>query len=590
MALPSGTDPAGDDYSKHGTSYEFESVIADLIDNSIDAEAETVSVFISDQNYPAGPERGKSVNYPSGLPYLHDRHLFAIIADDGSGMDPTTLQNSIVYGKRRAYEEWELGHYGVGMKQSSASQAYELSIFTKTKQGVETFIRRSSTHVQSTNRDEWLEEKDLVGNYAWMGETKGFRVAKKMIQEQSSGTVILLEGLHKLESRIDPEGRETDVDTIKTYVKNHLRLSFHYYLQPGGARIRLMSGAERVRSLAIEFNNEPLTPLDPFHRNLSRDEFGTLQHELTVPTKTPQGEMNSNLKIWILPNAANPLYPEVSVIEEDLKLSRRGLNAQVLQGIYTYRNMRLIDYGTGGWKGIRAIDPKQTRHRWELHLPPGAQIGNRKESDFLVNNTKSEVVPSSEFMTRLKNKNREFKKQWHPKDPKNRISSMARAQFRNEREGTQYLTRLKGKGSFFPKCTHCKSMDHESKEHKCPDCGLKGKHKDKSSPKCSKYTKPVVKCTDCGKENHPNRMDSRCELHEPTPPPPPLPGGSGGGGGPTVSEPGGPLSLPNSDVMVDITNTGLPVVIREVNDRTLVMLNPTHPNFHDVIQRAANGG
>ena len=221
---------------------------------------------------------------------------------------------------------------------------------------------------------------------------------------------------------------------------------------------------------------------------------------------------------------------------------------------------------------------------------PGAQIGNRKESDFLVNNTKSEVVPSSEFMTRLNNNIREFKKQWHPKDPKNRISSMARAQFRNEREGTQYLTRLKGRGSFFPKCTHCKSMNHESKEHKCPDCGLKGKHKDKSSPKCSKYTKPVVKCTDCGKENHPNRMDSRCELHEPTPPPPSLPGGPGSGGGPTPSEPGGPLSLPNSDVMVDITNTGLPVVVREVNDRTLVMLNPTHPNFHDVIQRAANGG
>ena len=591
MPLESGSDPGGEDYSRHGTSYEFESVIADLIDNSIDAEANTVSVMISDQQYPAGPVRGKSENYPSGLPFLHDEHLFAIIADDGRGMDPTSLKNSIVYGKRRKYEEWELGHYGVGLKQSSASQAYELSIFTKSTDGVLSFIRRSSTHVQSTNRDEWLEETDLVGDYAWMAETRGFSMAKKRIEELSSGTVVLLEGLHKLESRINPADRPTAVDEIKTYVKNHLRLIFHYYLSPGGAKIPLTSGAERSRSLSISFNNEPLTPLDPFLREFARDEYGTLQHELSIPTITPQGEMNSNLHIWILPNDSNPLYPEVGVIEEDLKSSRRGLNRQTLQGIFLYRNRRLIDYGNDGWKTVRTIDPGQTRHRWELHLPPGAQIGDVTQSDFLVNNTKSQVDPSTDFITRLKDANGRFKKQWHPGDPKNRIGSMRRAEFRNKREGKHYLQRLKGEGkSYFPACKFCKSHDHDNKEHRCPDCGLKGKHKDKSSEKCSKYTKPVVKCTDCGKKNHPNRMDSRCELFEPAPPQPPAPGGAGGGGRPASPEPGGPLSVPDSDVQIDVTTSGRPVVVREVNGKTLVMLNPTHPNFHDVIQRAANGG
>ena len=412
-------------------------------------------------------------------------------------------------------------------------------------------------------------------------------MAGDLIDDLDHGTVILLEGLHKLESRIDPNFRETNVDDIKAFVKNHLRLVFHYYIQPGGARIPLRSGAERSRFLEIEFNNTLLTELDPFHRDYARDQFGTLQHTLSVSTKTPQGEMNSALKIWIVPNPSNPLYPEVAAIEEDLKASRRGLNRQLLQGIYTYRNMRLIDYGTGGWKGIRGNDPKQTSHRWELHLPPGAQIGDITQSDFLVNNTKSEVVPSKDFITRLKNKNLSLKRQWHPKDPKNMIPSFSRAQFRLEKEGKGYIKRFQGKSKFFPVCKWCGSMDHESKMHKCPDCGRKNKCKNKTDTRCTKYVKPVEICSDCGEEGHANKFDSRCKLYEPSPPPTPpgQPPGSGGGG-PSLP---GPMGTPESDVIVEVTKTGKPITVSEVNGKTLVFLNLNHPSFAEIIKKAARG-
>ncbi|MGB2237498.1 MAG: ATP-binding protein, partial [Candidatus Poseidoniaceae archaeon] len=69
MPIARQTDPAGENNSHHSTKYRIEEAIGDLIDNSIDAKARNISVYIYDQDYTeAGSPKVQGVNemnYPS---------------------------------------------------------------------------------------------------------------------------------------------------------------------------------------------------------------------------------------------------------------------------------------------------------------------------------------------------------------------------------------------------------------------------------------------------------------------------------------------------------------------------------------------
>ena len=74
-----------------GLNYLLEAAIADLVDNSIDAGASSVLVrFI---------RRGSQL---AGL----------CVVDDGRGMDEGRLRDAMALGKRREYEQSDLGHFG----------------------------------------------------------------------------------------------------------------------------------------------------------------------------------------------------------------------------------------------------------------------------------------------------------------------------------------------------------------------------------------------------------------------------------------------------------------------------------------------
>lgn len=88
------------DVALRSIGYTFEAAVADVIDNSIDAKAQTIMVRI----------------------ILHKKKpLDIVIWDDGDGMNPETLREAMRFGADVTQEEKRLGKFGLGLKLASLS-------------------------------------------------------------------------------------------------------------------------------------------------------------------------------------------------------------------------------------------------------------------------------------------------------------------------------------------------------------------------------------------------------------------------------------------------------------------------------------
>lgn len=93
-----------------GRHHSFETAVADLIDNSIDAGAQHVLVRFVQQS-----------GVITGLR----------IVDDGSGMDSESIDGAMTFARKRDYGGADLGHFGLGLKAASLSQADLLRVFSR---------------------------------------------------------------------------------------------------------------------------------------------------------------------------------------------------------------------------------------------------------------------------------------------------------------------------------------------------------------------------------------------------------------------------------------------------------------------------
>ena len=99
--------------SMRDIGYSLGTALADLIDNSLTAGAETIRIF-ADTSGPA---------------------LRVGIHDDGAGMNEASLLDAMRLGARSPLEERErsdLGRFGLGLKTASFSQCRVLTVVTKT--------------------------------------------------------------------------------------------------------------------------------------------------------------------------------------------------------------------------------------------------------------------------------------------------------------------------------------------------------------------------------------------------------------------------------------------------------------------------
>lgn len=283
-------DPVSLIESMRAVGYSVEAAVADIIDNSLSANARTVRVQYDASDQP-----------------------FVAVLDDGHGMDPPELTDAMRHGSTNPSDHRapnDLGRFGLGLKTASLSQCRKLTVVSK-KNGVVSARRWDLEVVQQTGR--WL----VVVPHA--AELQGLPLFGKL-EQQVSGTLVVWQDLDRLTAGSKDPQHEMTVKLAPLF--EHLALVFHRFTQREGdhpAVTVTVNGMQLPR-------RDPFLVENPFRQVL---EGQVIRHERGSIDVLP----------FILPPIGK-LTPE----EITLAGGREGLRGT--QGFYVYRTRRLVIWGT----------------------------------------------------------------------------------------------------------------------------------------------------------------------------------------------------------------------------------------------------
>jgi hypothetical protein len=341
--------------------YKMGHSIADLVDNSYDAGAKRVEVDID-----RDPDTDE---------------MFIRVFDDGKGIPENKWKDAMMLGLQRTRKKSDLGVYGVGLKLSSLSQANEVTVASVHK-GKFGQRRISAGHIKETGRNELLLTD--TGSAAF-NDSRG-----RMIEEEWS-TMVLLEDIHteRYFATLDME-RNAALEKEVNRIRCHLGLTFERAI-----RSKLLGGT------VLKFQGREVAPIDPFMRWEEHARFGTI----VEPTFT----VNANIEGKKIPVRVTPAIIPHRKQRRDQKrcagVEKGYLRANDMQGLYIYRNDRLIQYG--GWNGMYGdmLEPHKTLGKVSVDIPPGY------EAEFGLSPTKTDIRLPMEFAKQLLDRLSE-PKQW----------------------------------------------------------------------------------------------------------------------------------------------------------------------------------
>jgi hypothetical protein len=293
--------------SMRSLGYSFDTAIADLIDNSVSAQAKNIRILLD----------------PSDNPQL-------IIFDDGHGMDANTLEEALRFGSRGPAEqrsEHDLGRFGLGLKSASLSQCRRLIVVSKTNKGICAFSwdldevnKRNDWSVLEYTQDEIKELPSI-----------------ELFDEVSSGTYVLLENFDRIAA--SSHDVKKTLDSLIEITEDHLSLVFHRIISENGVKMLI--------------NGRPIQPKDPFLES----------HKSTQPLREQSIQINDQkitLHPFILPH-------KNKLSRDDLKKAGGADDLRTNQGFYIYRCKRLILWGT--WFRLLGKDELNKLARVKVDIP-----------------------------------------------------------------------------------------------------------------------------------------------------------------------------------------------------------------------------
>jgi histidine kinase/DNA gyrase B/HSP90-like ATPase len=302
--------------------YDCPAAIADLVDNSIDADADAVEI---------------------DLVHLGEDSWIRI-ADDGMGMTARELDEAMRYGSAGSYSPRALGSFGLGLKTASLSQCRRLTVAARSTPRARIEIRRwDLDHV--ARQDAWVLERLTPS-----------QCPEHLIEPLlgSCGTVVLWEHLDRVLGYRRPNGAAAarGLESLTSEVAEHLAMAFHRFLAGEGPRRR------RVR---ITVDGIRLKPWDPFARS---EPLTQTLPRLTVPLTHGGRRFRIPVRPYVLPTQIHFSSPEAHAAAAGPQRWNRQ------QGLYIYRNGRMIQ--SGGWNRLRTTDEHSKLARVALDIPPGA--------------------------------------------------------------------------------------------------------------------------------------------------------------------------------------------------------------------------
>jgi len=287
------------------TGYDFNTAIADIVDNSIAAEATQIDILINmDPN----------------------NEVTVYIADNGTGMNLPQLRNAMKYGSDRRPDPSSLGKFGLGLKTASTSFCRKLSLISK---GDDEQIRKV----------QW--DLDYVAKKGWKLKTLQVSDDENEIFEQTAGeghgTLVVWENNDRLFLRDYKQkaAAQNALDKIIEKLRFHLSVVYQRFLD---------SGFSDAPNVSITLNNKRVLPWDPFCCGEENSEVLAIK---TIKVTMPTGEASSfTLKAYAVPRK------DTYSSKEAEKAARVSTD---YMGFYIYRENRLIHYGD--WLNMFVKDP-----------------------------------------------------------------------------------------------------------------------------------------------------------------------------------------------------------------------------------------
>lgn len=336
--------------SLRDVGYSFRGAVADLVDNSIAANADRVSITMS---------------WAGADSYVR-------IADDGDGMESDRLTEAMRFGSERDYKIDDLGKFGLGLKTASLSQC---------KQFLVTSISGSADSRVNARRfdQDLIEEKN-----AWVIEVLPEAALPEGAIDplgSKTGTTVIWSKLDRVlgdHFQDTTRAKERFLDHAED-LERHLGMIFHKFLE-GTATSRA------GRKLQIDINGRPISPWNPFAPSEQETtKFG--DEEFDVVGRGVSGTVR--VTSWILPRK-----DQFSSEKEFERLSGPSKWNQQ-QGFYIYRSDRMIQ--SGGWSRLGAADEhtKQARVALEFfpELDPAFEINISKMTVALPASLREQLRP-----------------------------------------------------------------------------------------------------------------------------------------------------------------------------------------------------
>lgn len=328
------------------TGYNFNTALADIIDNSIAADATRIDISI-DLN-----PRGEVSVY---------------IVDNGTGMDEEGLQNAMRYGSKQREDPSSLGKFGLGLKTGSTAFCRCLSVVSRGS-GDETVrkVQWDLDYIAKTN--EWNlrqpvpsdDEIDILDATA----------------DGGTGTLVIWEKIDRLLKTYKSKGSQKNA--LKRTIDDlqfHISMVYQRFLDKQD---------DRARNIEITLNGTSVNAWDPFC--LSEEDTEVLADE-TVDVEMPDGKDSFfKVKAYLLPNSKNF---STSKARDDARISND------MQGFYIYRENRLIHYGD--WLGMYSREPHGSLLRVEF------SFDYTLDDVFNVDIKKSRILLNEEIFDYLKN-------------------------------------------------------------------------------------------------------------------------------------------------------------------------------------------
>ena len=268
--------------SMRDIGYSLQTALADIIDNSITANADLIEILAETKN----------------------QELYIAIIDNGNGMSSSELMEAMRPGTRSPLDKrdsLDLGRFGLGLKTASFSQCRRLTVVSR---------KNAETNCARWDLDEVVKTDD------WLIEIPDeFFDIPSIERLGDQGTLVLWEKIDRLTEHTN-QIRQLDE------AAEHLMMVFH----------RFIEGEKGLKKITLSLNERKLGALNPFNLNHPATQIGPLEtirlngHDITVQSFTL------------------PHHKKVSSSDWERYAGREGYVKN--QGFYVYRGKRLIIHGT----------------------------------------------------------------------------------------------------------------------------------------------------------------------------------------------------------------------------------------------------